>query len=237
MKNDYWVVRDGIESQGDHQVALSFHFNAGLEPKLRVSDEMEQEIEENNGQKCLKIATFYQPGGWRKEDGLVSHCYGHEDRAPVFVYSTSTKGAAELVTFLLPQAAEAVVPFSVKEVEAIGGHAFEVALGQYVDVVMIRDSARQHVETAALASDFEWTWARFSKESPSAPDELVLLGGQALQLEGKEVLKSQRRINHLVARRVGDQFRLETEDGILELSLPVKDFDSEFAKQNQKSEI
>ena len=49
---------------------------------------------------------------------------------------------------------------------------------------------------------------RFSDESAAVPDELVLIGGQRLELEGKEVLRSGRRINYLLASRVGDQFRI-----------------------------
>src|ERR1700730_14336668 len=86
------------------------------------------------------------------------------------------------------------------------------------------------VEMARLASDFEWTWARFSDEGATIPDELVLIGGQRLELEGKEVLRSGPRINYLVASRVGEQFRIETDDGVLELSLPVHDFESVFSK-------
>ena len=86
------------------------------------------------------------------------------------------------------------------------------------------------VEMARLASDFEWTWARFAHEGATVPDELVLIGGQRLELEGKEVLRSGRHINYLVASRVGDQFRIETDDGVLELSLPIHDFESAFEK-------
>ena len=62
------------------------------------------------------------------------------------------------------------------------------------------------------------------------PDELVLIGGRRLELEGKEVLRSGRLLNFLVASRIGDQFRIETDDGVLELRLPIHDFESAFAK-------
>ena len=66
------------------------------------------------------------------------------------------------------------------------------------------------------------------------PDELVLLGGQRLELEGKEVLRSGRRINYLVASRLGDHFRIETDDGVLELSLPIQDFESRLRRRSRK---
>ena len=93
----------------------------------------------------------------------------------------------------------------------------------------------QRVETARLASDFEWTWARFAGDHAQIPEELVVIGGQMLELEGKEILKSARRINYLVASRVGDQFRLETDDGVLDLALPIHDLESVFS--NRQSQI
>ena len=72
---------------------------------------------------------------------------------------------------------------------------------------MIRDG--QRVETARMASDFEWTWARFSGAGASVPEELVLIGGQTLELEAHEILRSRRRLSHLAARRKGEgEFRI-----------------------------
>jgi hypothetical protein len=88
----------------------------------------------------------------------------------------------------------------------------------------------RRVEMARLASDFEWTWARFAAEDALVPEELLLIGGQMLELQGKEVLRSGRRIRYLVASRAGDQFRIETDDGILDLRLPIYDFESAFSK-------
>ena len=98
------------------------------------------------------------------------------------------------------------------------------------DILMIKTGSR--AEMARLASDFDWTWARFAGEGATVPEELVLIGGQWLELEGREVLRSGRRINYLVASRVGDQFRIETDDGVLQLQLPISDFESAFSSLN-----
>ena len=70
--------------------------------------------------------------------------------------------------------------------------------------------------------------ARFTA-GDSVPEELVLIGGRILELEGDEILKSKREINYLVATRVGNQFRLETEAGIANSQLPIADFESVFS--------
>ena len=175
----------------------------------------------------LEISSFGKKAVWRREEAPVSHCYGERVPAPLYVFSTTASGGDDLVTFLLPQSKSEPSP-KLREVEAIGGRAFEVVGESSHDIVMIGNGNR--VEMARLASDFDWTWARFADESATVPEELVLIGGQQLELEGKEVLRSGRRINYLVARRVGDQFRIETDDGVLELKLPIHDFESAFSK-------
>jgi hypothetical protein len=171
------------------------------------------------------MVAFADNGTWRKEDGWVSHCYGEKQPAPTGVFSAT--GVAEIVTFMLPGR---ISDRSVQEVEAIGGRAFEIAGDKTFDIVLIGNGAR--VEMSRLASDFEWAWLRFS-DGGRVPDEFVLIGGQRLKLEGREILRSARRINYLVATRTKDQFHLKTDDGVLDLSLPIEDF--EFASSHPHS--
>jgi hypothetical protein len=67
--------------------------------------------------------------------------------------------------------------------------------------------------------------------------ELVVMGGQHLQVDGRETLKSTRPIEYVVATRVGDRFRLETPEGAIDLSLPVHDLDSLFAGSHERMEV
>ena len=233
LKNDYWVIRDRVSSDGPHRYELWFHFEAGAAPNLEFVDDFAPSVSEMNDVAGLEISSFAEKAVWRREVAPVSHCYGVRVPAPLYVFSATASGAHDLVTFLLPQR-NSETPPKVREVEAIGGRAFEVVGGSSHDIVMIGNGKR--VEMARLASDFDWTWARFADESATVPEELVLIGGRQLTLEGREVLRSARRISHLVARRVGDQFRIETDDGVLELKLPIHDFESAFsraAKSNQ----
>jgi hypothetical protein len=226
LKNDYWVMRDRLMSEGRHRYDLWFHFETGAEPGLQFADDSGATLREMQADSGLEISSFGQKANWRREKAFVSHCYGERAAAPVYVFST-VASSGDLLTFLLPKA-KADPARRVCEVETIGGRAFEVSGETAYDIVMIKTGGR--VEMARMASDFEWTWARFSHEGATVPDELVLIGGQRLELEGKEVLRSQKRINYLVASRVGEQFRIETDDGVMEMSLPISDFESVFAK-------
>ena len=227
LKKDYWVIRDRVKSAGRHRYDLWFHFDVNAAPSLQFADDFAASVQEMGEAGGLDISSFARKASWRREDASVSHCYGERAPAPVFVFSTTAAGDDDLLTFLLPRTSTELSK-GVCEVEAIGGRAFEVIGESAYDIVMMKTGDR--VEMARLASDFEWTWARFSDEGATIPDELVLIGGQRLELEGKEVLRSGRRINYLVASRLGDQFRIETDDGVFELSLPIHDFESAFSK-------
>jgi hypothetical protein len=228
LKNDYWVIRDRVVSAGEHTYDQWFHFDSSAAPALETTADWQAVLNERSGAGGLQIAGFAAKGAWRKEDAAVSHCYGQRQPAPAYAFSATASGTENLITFLLPHAGAQPPTRRVREVEAIGGQAFEVVSESAHDIVMIGSGSR--VETARMASDFAWTWARFSSEDGSIPEELVLIGGQVLELQGKEILRSGRRINYLVASRVGDQFRIETDDGVLDLRLPIRDFESVFSK-------
>ena len=207
VKNDYWIVRDRVASSAEHLYALWFHLNSDLNG--RVDNQQSVVISNFSDEVALKIFAFTSDGHWGWEEAWVSHCYGEREPAPVCVFSANAADE-QFVTFLLPRisAVSGSNPASqnVRQVETIGGRAFEVTSETAVDLVMIRDSER--VETARMASDFQWTWARFNAGA-SVPEELVLIGGRSLELEGEEILNSKREINYLTASRDGNEsFRI-----------------------------
>lgn len=227
LKRDYWVLRDRVISQGEHKLDLHFH----VDPSRSVDIERESlRLTENKETPALDLVAFAASGAWGKEDGWVSHCYGEKQPAPVAVFSAM--GVAEIVTFMIPSSGDQISEHSVQEVEAIGGRAFEISGDKAFDIVMIGNGTR--VEMSRLASDFEWAWVRFSV-GRLVPDEFVLVGGHKLELEGREILRSARRINYLVATRTQDKFHLKTDDGVLDLSLPIKDFDFAFSNPGSRS--
>lgn len=223
LKRDYWVLSDRVISHGEHKLDLHFHFDPS-----RSVDIYKESLRLTEKSPGFNLFVFAGSGAWGKEDGWVSHCYGEKQPAPAAVFSAIA--TAEIVTFMIPGSGGQASEHSVREVEAIGGRAFEIDGDKAFDIVMIGNGAR--VEMSRLASDFQWAWVRFS-DGGRVPDEFVLIGGHKLELEGREILRSARRLNYLVATRSEDQFYLKTDDGVLDLSLPTKDFD--FAVSNLKS--
>jgi hypothetical protein len=126
-------------------------------------------------------------------------------------------GAQEFVTFMIPTPAHSA-RVRVEEVEARGGRAFEVRDGERRDVLLVGEVGAGEtplvasVEASLIASDFEWAWLRFALDS-SVPEEMLLVGGRRLSLDGQEVVSGARRLTYVTARREGGSLRVGTDAG------------------------
>jgi hypothetical protein len=221
LKGDYWIIRDRLKSAGERSVDLWFHFDPASDPLIEAVG-VQNTIAENNGESGLDLFGFAENGRWRREDGWVSHCYAQKEAARVYVFSALLSGVRDAVSLLMPRSEPS--RWRVREIEAMGGQAFEVANEKWLDIVMIRNE--QRIVTARLASDFAWTWARFSLADTSILEEFVLIGGRALQLEGRQVLQAAQELKYVTARRVDGQFKVETDKGAFDCQLPITDFEA-----------
>jgi hypothetical protein len=195
IKTDYWVVLDEVQSNGDHIADLRFHFDAGANPLIEATNGPAVVLAETNEERGLQVTVFGAEGRWRREEGWVSHCYGSRERTRLYAYSAQTAGDQRFVTFLLPQVESK--RYSVEEVEAIGGMAFALTHENGLDIVMIRADGSDQVEMEWLASNFAWTWVRFTDREGSVPEDVVLLNGSRLSIEGKQVLNLEQRVECL----------------------------------------
>ncbi|HYK22821.1 MAG TPA: hypothetical protein VEV42_18905, partial [Pyrinomonadaceae bacterium] len=51
-------------------------------------------------------------------------------------------------------------------------------------------------QTSSMVSDFDCAWIRFSGDD-SNPDEMLLLGGQKLELAGRKIVESTQRLDYV----------------------------------------
>jgi hypothetical protein len=180
LKHDYWLLRDRLELTGKHQIDQWFHFDSGASPDL------------------LQIVSFADNGAWTTEEGRVSHCYAERAPAPVRVFTASAEGDFEITTFLLPQ--PAFENASVTQLAVNGGRGFELQTSHTRDVVILRERAAPLAQMAAVVSDFDCAWLRFA-DGNSTPEEIVLLGGQRLELDGQKIVESSERVESSWLRR------------------------------------
>ena len=235
LKNDYWILRDQVTASDIHQLELLFHFapDFDAQPTTHGRDRQPSMLIASDRQAGSTTFATFGDGSWRREEGWISHCYGRRTSAPVWAYSAVSKGNTEFVTVILPTCDADRETVTISQVEAIGGKAFEIRKGEHRDLVLLRDPAARRVQTVHLVSDFKWTWARFPLTTTELPEELVVVDGRTLELNGKEILMSASRITYLVASRLGNKFRLHTSDGSLDFSFPIANLDQLFIKSTQ----
>ena len=196
LKNDYWVVRDQVESTGEHHLQPWFHLGSRAAP-LHGKDNTVRIISENGHSAVLQMAAFAGNIEWRKEQRWISECYGEMKAAPVFSFTVLANASEELVTFLLPEVAGH--KSRVREIEALNGRAFEIDTEGRHDVLLLRDSEEAVIETSRFVSDFDVTWARFEKAGSRKIEELIVINGYTLDFEGRRVVSSAERISHRCA--------------------------------------
>jgi hypothetical protein len=106
----------------------------------------------------------------------------------------------------------------VREVEAIGGRAFEIAFNGKHDLLLLRgtlaDKSHGQMETVRATSDFEVSWIRFSSVRSREPEEMILLGGETLTIDGLSLIQSSKALQWISAKRVGDQLQFEMDDTV-----------------------
>ena len=175
LKRDYWIMCDRLDLSARHPLNLWFHFNSGM------------------AVDHLQIESFAENGAWRTEEGWVSHCYAEKAPAPVRVFSTTAAGNVEIITFLLPQAAR------VEEIETTGGRGFELRTSASRDVAIFRDRGAPLAQTASIVTDCDCAWLRFAGDN-STPEEVVLLGGSKLELDGTKIVDSPERVDYYYVR-------------------------------------
>ncbi|HEV2915226.1 MAG TPA: alginate lyase family protein [Pyrinomonadaceae bacterium] len=224
LKDDYWIVRDRVATEGAHRYELRFHFAASADPVLETAVDSSVPVLSDGAvveRPRLELAAFVNGDGaeWKKEEGSFSACYGSRSASPVCVFSTAAEGAQEFVTFLIPlevgddnNSSSSNGVAHTRELEAVGGRAFELARPQTRDLLLVGDRHAM-VEAAGVASDFAWTWLRFERDSGRLK-EMVLLDGGRVGLDGEELFRAARRIGFAVVRRAGDELSVTTEAGI-----------------------
>ena len=224
VKGDYWIVRDRVETSGTHDYELNFHLQARSQAASETPAASSVEtgdgtaaavVRARAGEDAAGLDLFaFAPGGvWRTHDELHSARYGAKANAPVCTFAFAG-GAREAFTLLVPRGRGEGARTSAREIEAVGGRAFELkgAVAGDRDLLLVRAEGAGSVETARLASDFAWTWLRFSVDEIE-PRELIAIGGQSLRLDGREILRAPSRINYVVAQRAGDELITDTDAG------------------------
>lgn len=217
LKNDYWIVRDFVETAGTHNYKLNFHFKSGANPAVEWAENGNLFVNENAESK-VRLYTFGDNGEWRQRAAPISECYGRRTNAAHLQFSSKGAGAQEFFTFLLPN--ETSDNAEVSEIEVSGGRAFVVDFRGYQDLFVFADG-EQIVHTEIFNTNFRFLWARLGA-GETVPEEFVLIGGTHFSLGEREVVNQTNELEFATARRFGSKLNVRASESVFSVSLPRK---------------
>ncbi len=221
LKNDYWIMRDFVETSGEHDYALDFHFAAGANPKIETTESGDFVGEQSGENFGSSLFCFGDNANWKQGESLVSPVQDERaGDARHLKFVSKGDGAQEFFTFLLSRETGFAAP-QVSEVSLSGGRAFVVDYRAYRDIFVFTDGGGRIVRTELFNTNFRFFWARLS-EGEQTPEEFVLLGGTYFSLGKREIINHSSPLELATARRFGSRLNVRTDDGVFSVSLPQK---------------
>ena len=219
LKKDYLIIRDFVETTGNHRYDLNFHFAPDAEPAIETGEAGIRAISEKPADEPgIEIFTFGDNGLWSEQADFVSTEYGEKVPASTCRFTSVGNGSQEFYTFILPNN-RAVLPTAF-EFAAKNGRAFSICYENTEDMLMINDGEGEMTRTDLFQSDFKFAWARFVGEENPVLDELILIGGSRLIFDGRDIVNHPHRISFAMARRVKNNLNVITDDAGYSVSLP-----------------
>jgi hypothetical protein len=221
LKNDYWIVRDYVETRGDHTYQLNFHFDAATNARAENPEAKLWTITENaDNSTGLKLLLFGDNGEWKRNESWISKSYGGRINAPYLQFRSKGSGPQEFFTFFLPTTQNSG-EINIEEITMAGGRAFEISFNGYKDLFFFGDGDGQIARNELFATDFRFVWARMA-EGESLPEEFVFIDGKHLTIGGYEIMDRAVKQDFATARRFGQQLNIRTAENIFTVSLPQK---------------
>lgn len=208
LKNDYWIIRDLIETMGEHRYSLNFHYARDIKPGISLAGDCV-------GDARHRIYTFDGTGHWEQRESWISNDHGNRVNAPFMRFVASGVGTQEFFTFILPSGCSVAAP-EVSEVPSPLGRAFVIRFQGYADLFVFNDDVTQTIRTGMFDTNFRYTWARLV-EGQVLPDEFVAIDGVKLSLGDTVVNNATQPFG--VGRRFGNELYMKTGTGRRKLPL------------------
>ncbi len=201
LKGDYWIMRDLVETAGEHEFSLHFHFDCDLKPTIGKGGRW-------IGDEDHRLFAFGDNGAWQQKESWVSNVHGNKVNAPFLRFLSTGQGTQEFFTFILP-VDHGMPPPEVTEVPTQTGRAFLIKFAGYTDVFVFNDDTDGLVETGIFDTNFRYSWARLS-DGQSLPDEFVLIDGNHLVIGGNDIF-DMAKVPFSSIRRLGNQLYVKTD--------------------------
>jgi uncharacterized heparinase superfamily protein len=160
LLGDYWVVRDLIDSEGAHEVAVRFHLAPALHAEVKAGSPSGSELAispPGATDRLARLVIFGGDGELQVIRGRVSPQYGRCVEAPVAAWTQRGSARQEIVTFILPAGAGVE---AVAELQGIrGGRGFALSRRGEDDILLVRGKTPV-LEGPGVRTDADWLWMR-----------------------------------------------------------------------------
>lgn len=200
LKNDYIIIRDLIAVKGSHECQLNFHYAAGTKVSTGIDGAYA-------GSKRHRIFCFGDEGRWLRKESWVSREYGNKTNAPFLRYLSTGRGMQEFFTFIMPVGTGRRNPIAA-ELSIVGGRAFIINFGAYTDVFVVGDG--EMLRTELFDTNFHLSWARLTADE-TIPEEFVLIGGDRLRLNERDIFDGEGRHASVSIRRFGSDLYINAD--------------------------
>jgi heparinase II/III-like protein len=211
LKGDYWIVRDRIATDGDHDVELHLHFAPGIALEILSPNRAIGKWGRDPDPEVLEIGVFGHQGVLRGGEGWVSTSYGALSRAPTCAFTARARGPRELVSFFVPWSGRQDA-IEIQERPASNGRGFTVVRPGVEDVLLV--GAGANAASGDLSTDAAWAWVRQSRGNEQ-PSEFVMVQGRYLAWRGRKLVQADAHVRRLAARLEGSELHVELDPACL----------------------
>lgn len=147
----YLVIRDTIDAQREHDMALRFHCAPGVSVDDATANVVRLRIAGSGSDEEMRAELHFlgDVDHVRCESDWVSSCYGRREQAPVCTASARRIGRQEIITVVIPSAGESV---SVSEDLRSDARVLSIVRGGFEETLLIQDVGSEVLAVAPRPS-------------------------------------------------------------------------------------
>jgi hypothetical protein len=217
LKPDYWFIRDQLIGTGEHQIDRYFHFapvQVVHDPEtlaIRSCSAVEGNltilpVEKENVMVDLMDAGETPDSGW------LAQGYGKKSQSPVARFRTVAQVPIALHTLIVPFRTHPLVvtiePLALNiSPQSSVSRAFAIDTGTTVDVVLFSSANQLVTFYETWATDGEVVYVRL--DTQGAVQAGALLEGTTLVVDGKVLLKLDRKVHFAAFSYAREEFYIE----------------------------
>jgi hypothetical protein len=197
LKGRYWILRDRIESDGPHDIAVHFHCSPSIDVEQVASGEVRLR---SAGTLEAQLSVVARDGHFTLTNERVAPVYGQHVGTLGATYVCRSEGSSEILTVIAPEPARVSCP-------ATG--MIEVVTTEARDH-LLAGSDREGWSAAGITTDAAWAWMRRCLGS-NRVTELVLIDVSHFAVDGESILSGGQRLEYVEGRRTDDGWDLRSE--------------------------